>query len=415
MNQLEISTEDLHGKVRHSAEDRDQLSITSKTVVTKTDRSDHSNWVRHQKVAPQSPSIQNNTVEEFQQIFELLSDAVVILDECGRIARSNLSASNLLGGMQLGDLWRDIIAREFSPVSVGGLVALNDGRLLNVTTKPLGYKPGQLVVLNEITGLHEFIEMRHRCERLTSMGQMVASLAHQLRTPLSTALLYATHIRDQENLDETNRKRISANVVSSLGHLKRLINDMLIYAGGGQKGTDEFNINVMFDEVQKDITPFLKENACNFSISNHSSTNDFVGNKDALKGVFTNLVMNAIQACDSSRKREQDHECNADSVGDHRDGSTILKSNVAISLSDMKVSGEQHSVKITVSDNGIGVPKDALNILFEPFFTTKKQGTGLGLAVVKAVVNAHDGEVWAESPESNGTQIHIVLPVKNNN
>jgi len=412
MSQLEISAEDLHRKVRPFGDDGEQLSIASKTAAIIADRSGHPVWSRQQEVAPQKTPTQNNSIDEFQQIFELLSDAVVILDECGRVIRCNLSANDLLAGIQAGDLWRDIIAREFSPISVGGLVALNDGRLLNVSTKPLGYKPGQLVVLNEITGLHEFIEMRHRCERLTSMGQMVASLAHQLRTPLSTALLYATHIRDQENLEDTHRKRISSNVVSSLGHLKRLINDMLIYASGGQRGTDECNIKEMLDEVKNDIEPFLNEQHCQLDINNTSSIKSLMGNKDALKGVFTNLVINAIQACDSSRKREQDLEHNAVQDNSLEIEATEIKSNVSISLLDVKTSSEQCSVKITVSDNGIGVPKDALGMLFEPFFTTKKQGTGLGLAVVKAVVNAHDGEVWAESLESSGTQVHMVLPVK---
>ena len=111
--------------------------------------------------------------------------------------------------------------------------------------------------------------------------------------------------------------------------------------------------------------------------------------------VLQNIVLNAVQAC-------------ADNHGVHRRG--------RIKISAGQDQGNQgvKTIVILISDNGPGIPTDIKQKIFEPFFTTKPQGTGLGLAVVQAVVHAHNGTLWVDSTTTNGTTVGIRLPVYRN-
>src|SRR5690606_13169564 len=123
---------------------------------------------------------------------DILPGGVVVLDGRGRVIEANPLALELLGEPLLGVFWREVIQRSFAPrADDGHEISLQDGRRLSLATRSLAGEPGQLILLTDLTETRRLQDELARHARLSALGRMVASLAHQIRTPLSTALLYA--------------------------------------------------------------------------------------------------------------------------------------------------------------------------------------------------------------------------------
>lgn len=134
-----------------------------------------------------------------QNLLSLLPGGVIVIDEEGRVREANPAACDMLGLPLEGELWRHVITRCFAPREDDGHeISLKDGRRLSIATRSLDAEPGQLVLLNDLTETRHLQDQLARHERLSSLGRMVASLAHQIRTPLSAALIYASHLTDED-------------------------------------------------------------------------------------------------------------------------------------------------------------------------------------------------------------------------
>ncbi len=149
----------------------------------------------------------------------------------GVVREANPAAIDLLGQPLLGMLWRHVISRCFAPREDDGHeVSLKDGRRLSIATRSLDAEPGQLVLINDLTETRHLQEQLARHERLSSLGRMVASLAHQIRTPLSAAMIYASHLTERELPVET-QQRFAARLKDRLHELEHQVRDMLVFAG----------------------------------------------------------------------------------------------------------------------------------------------------------------------------------------
>lgn len=167
-----------------------------------------------------------------QNLLDLLPGGVIVIDGMGVVREANPAAIDLLGQPLLGMLWRHVISRCFAPREDDGHeVSLKDGRRLSIATRSLDAEPGQLVLLNDLTETRHLQEQLARHERLSSLGRMVASLAHQIRTPLSAAMIYASHLAEQELPVET-QQRFAARLKDRLHELEHQVRDMLVFARG---------------------------------------------------------------------------------------------------------------------------------------------------------------------------------------
>ncbi|MFQ5488410.1 MAG: PAS domain-containing sensor histidine kinase [Gammaproteobacteria bacterium] len=337
------------------------------------------------------------------QVLEALPAGVVVLDGQGRVLQCNGTALDYLGSPLLGELWREVIVRAFRSFGDGDAVPLHDGRLLNVATNPLGEGPGQVLLLRDVTESCAIQEMFNRHQRLASMGEMAASLAHQIRTPLASCLLYLSHLGRAEVATE-ERRRCVAKMRSCLDHLERMVSDMLVFAKGEQLGEEEFPLAGLLQDAQRMTAPLLEAGSCELVIRDESAGRHVRGNRDALLGALQNVITNAIHACcgctEEKRRAAQD-----DSSGRSYYGRLELEAQA------IGVKGGSDALQIILRDNGPGMSAEVQTRVFEPFYTTKAEGTGLGLAVVEAVIRAHHGVVWLDSHAGEGTTVGIELPV----
>jgi two-component system sensor histidine kinase FlrB len=316
-----------------------------------------------------------------QSLLTLLPAGVIVLDASGRITEANLAAIDLLGEPLPGELWRDVIARSFAPQGDDGHeISLHNGRRVSLATRSLDGEPGQLLLLTDLTETRALQQNLARHQRLSEMGRMLSSLAHQIRTPLAAAMLYAGHLCDRE-LSGAQIKKFSHKIQDRLQHLEQQVRDMLIFVRGDVKLTDTLTTAQLLDALREAMEMPLASHRATCDFDNACADANVLCNRDTVVGALMNLVNNALQASPRG---------------------VALQVRVALH-------GEQ--VCFAVIDDGPGFDADVAARINEPFYTTKAQGTGLGLAVVRAVAQAHHGEFRIASEPGRGTCAELTLPL----
>jgi len=312
-------------------------------------------------------------------LLDLLPGGVIVIDGQGVVREANPAACLLLGKPLEGMLWREVIARCFAPREDDGHeISLKDGRRLSIATRSLNGEPGQLVLLTDLTETRRLQDQLARHERLSALGRMVASLAHQIRTPLSAAMLYASHLSEQA-LPFEQQQRFAGRLKERLHELEHQVRDMLVFARGDLPLPDRLSPRQFFRALREAAEPHV--DGLNVRWQCEVERGELLCNRDTLVGAVLNLIENAIQAA----------------------GSVVrLK---------VHLYGRGSSLRLSISDNGAGIDAQTLARLGEPFFTTKTTGTGLGLAVVKAVARAHNGELQMRSRPGRGTCATLILPL----
>ncbi|EZH79038.1 ATP-binding protein [Ectopseudomonas composti] len=315
-----------------------------------------------------------------QSLLDLLPGGVIVIDGQGVVREANPVARALLGQPLVGMLWRQVIARNFAPREDDGHeISMRDGRRLSIATRSLHGEPGQLVLLTDLTETRRLQDQLSRHERLSALGRMVASLAHQIRTPLSAALLYASHLNEQV-LPAEQQQRFAGRLKERLHELENQVRDMLIFARGELPLPDRLSPSVLFDALRAAADAHVGDMAVRWQCDVRDG--ELLCNRDTLVGTVLNLIDNAIQAAGRDAR---------------------LK---------VHLYRRDNQLRLCVSDNGPGMSQETLARLGEPFFTTKTTGTGLGLAVVKAVARAHQGQLLLQSRAGRGTCAIVSLPLQ---
>lgn len=316
-----------------------------------------------------------------RSLIQAMPNGIVLLDSLGYVKEANQEAIRLLGSPLMGELWRTIIARSFRPQADDGHeVSLHSGKRVKLEISSLTHEPGQLIVLTDLSETRDLLERISHLKRLTEMGRMTASLAHQIRTPLSAAMLYAEHLT-RDDLSIAQQTKFARQVQTLLLDLEQQVNDMLLYAKSGEQQVVKLNrVKQIFDTVYTRIiaSATLKQVRLNFPSIDPEQP--LLANQTALVGALQNVFMNAIQASD-----------------------------IGASVS-LRIEQQIEGYLLSIQDQGQGIDAQDLPHIFTPFFTKKSQGTGLGLAVVKTVINAHQGQIWVDSELGKGTEIKIYLP-----
>ena len=319
-------------------------------------------------------------------VLAAMPNGVVMLDTRGVISHANPAAQRLLGERLRGQLWREVIQSTFAPREDDGHeVSLSSGRRVRLDISALSPHPGQLIVITDMSETRALQERVSHMQRLSAMGRMVASLAHQIRTPLSAAMLYAQNLC-RDSLPLAQRQKFSNKLTDRLQDLEQQVNDMLLFAKSGEQLPVEcLSVNDMLRLVQEQVEPISERAEIAFEVIPCDNDATLLGNQSALTSALQNILMNAFEAC--------------------QPGSRVV----------LHAQHMDKQIFIGVSDNGPGIEDADLEQIFTPFFTRKSQGTGLGLAVVRTVAKAHQGDVHVRSEVGRGTTFSLVLPLYQEN
>jgi two-component system sensor histidine kinase FlrB len=252
------------------------------------------------------------------------------------------------------------------------------GRFVNLSKRELA-SGGEVVLLADVTEAHLLQVLLARQQRLVTLGELAAGLAHQIRTPLAAALLYASQMA-LPGRTAADASRCAERTVGSLKQLDRLVNDMLAFAHGGA-ARETISVSALLEQVAQWLRPALRRGV-RLTIRTQAPQLMVHANAPSLVSAVLNLATNALQAAPADLDLE------------------LLGRN-----------GEAGRAQILVSDNGPGVPEHIRAKIFEPFFTTRSRGNGIGLAIVKSVVEAHQGSVRLADTDTGATFI-IDLPAE---
>jgi hypothetical protein len=227
-------------------------------------------------------------------------------------------------------------------------------------------------------------EQMERADRLASVGEMAAGIAHEIKNPLA-GIAAAITILNDDFPEGDSRREIGNEVLEQVKRLDKTVNDLLYFG----KPTDPEPVMVDLNVVVKKTLLFASQHRGGKRIEKVIALSDALPlvkvDPKQIQQIFLNLILNAVQAMPEG-------------------GTLTIRSQV-------KEAGGSRSVTVTFADTGVGIPKQLQAKIFTPFFTTKAQGTGLGLAICHKLVAQHGGRLSVESEEGKGTMFTVELPV----
>ncbi len=330
-----------------------------------------------------------------EQILNSLSVGIITLNDQKRDVTLNNTAKHLLnldeeqvknflftkaeGDNQ--EFWEIVAAKESHKHTKVTFQANDERRILLVSQVGLVDQKqdtiGRVINFIDITETEELEKRMHQSEKLALVGEMAADAAHEIRNPL--AVVHGFLSLMNQSLSESNKDQFHLPLImKEIERINVIIEEMLLTSKPGAPITRE----VYIEEIIKEFLPLIVESSedIHFSIQlNQTPVNVDV---KQIKQVFHNMIRNSIEAMGGKGK---------------------------ISITSQV---EDNFYKIYMRDNGPGIPEQVLETMFEPFSTSKENGTGLGLVIVKRIIENHQGTIKLLNSTEEGTTFQISIPIK---
>ena len=228
----------------------------------------------------------------------------------------------------------------------------------------------------------------HQAEKAAVVGRLAAAIAHEIRNPLNYINLTLDHLRSSFSPADPERRekfdRLANQLKTEVGRINRHITDFLKYSRPSALELQPTNLRTEAEDALRIIEAQATENGIETHLEQHGDVPLVMADKEALRSVFTNLLLNGLQAIDG-----------------HGGGLNITISKAA-----------NGQAEIEISDTGRGIAPEDISKVFEPYYSTKETGTGLGLAIVKKAIDDHGGSIRVVSKIGSGTTFTITLPAK---
>lgn len=224
-----------------------------------------------------------------------------------------------------------------------------------------------------------------QAEKLASIGRISASIAHEIRNPLTSANLNIQKVLESEHLKKLEREHLNLSQ-EGIGHIEKFVKELLNFTRVSELNKDRFSVQEIVDESIKMIYNSLEEKKIKIHKKFRENLPSLYVDGDKIRQVILNLLRNSCEAVD---------ECGE----------------IKIFVSSSKLN-ENKAVQIEIIDNGPGIPDKEKKNIFEPFFTTKSSGIGLGLANAKKIVEQHQGFIRIKEIKEQGTCFEITLPAE---
>ena len=236
--------------------------------------------------------------------------------------------------------------------------------------------------------LRELESKLHQVEKAAVVGRLAAAIAHEIRNPLNYINLTLDHLRSSFAPEDAAKRetfeRLANQLKSEVQRINRHITDFLKYSRPSTLALEALDLRVQAEDALRVIAGQAAERGVDTSLEAEEKLPLVVADKDSLRSVFTNLLINSLEAIDG-------------------DGGTV-----GIKL----MSETPDSARVEITDTGKGIPPDDIAKVFEPYYSTKETGTGLGLAIVKKAIDDHGGSISVSSKQGSGTTFVIILPLK---
>jgi len=241
-----------------------------------------------------------------------------------------------------------------------------------------GTREGLVIIGRDITTLRQTEERLNRTEKLSVVGELSASVAHEIRNPLTSLKGFVQLLQMEDNKHQDYYQIM----LDELNRINHIVGELLLLAKPQHLKYSKLAIQKILNDVISLLA--VEASLYNVQIESTFPKEDIIleCEPNQLKQLFINLIKNSIEASNSDSK-------------------------ISISLNRI----EQDKIAITVKDNGCGISKERLQKIGEPFYSSKEKGTGLGLTVSYKIVQSHNGSIIFDSEIGCGTTVNITLPV----
>ncbi|RMF94819.1 MAG: sensor histidine kinase, partial [Candidatus Schekmanbacteria bacterium] len=238
-----------------------------------------------------------------------------------------------------------------------------------------------------------------RADRFSTMGELAASLAHEIRNPLGS-ILGSVEILSEDIHQEDKKYEFFQIIVTEANRLNRVINDFLSFAKTTKPVIGKFNINEAVEDIKSLVELGSVKKNITFDLSLDDTINPIDGDAEQIKQAFLNILLNSVQAMKEGgiltihtlkgRRHFADDEFDIKySIGKDMEGEFI---------------------SVIFGDTGEGISEEDIDKIFNPFFTKKENGTGLGLAITKRIIISHNGAIEVFSKKGKGTYFVVMIP-----
>jgi two-component system sensor histidine kinase HydH len=222
-------------------------------------------------------------------------------------------------------------------------------------------------------------EQLHQAERLAALGEMVAAVSHEIKNPLGIIRSTAELLAVRPDADDTQRK-LSTVITEESTRLNRIVTEFLDFARPQVPRSQECDLREIIEKNLYFLKPELEKKGITVKDNLDKRSITLLADHELLYRAFLNIFINSIQ-----------------SIGD---GGKI----------DVSVEQLRDQYRIEIQDNGCGISRENLKKIFNPFFTTKDKGSGLGLPIVRKIIEGHQGSITIDSEEGQGTKVKVLLP-----
>lgn len=347
------------------------------------------------------------------RILEGLPLGVLVWDLQGNLMRVNGTAAELLGreawegGGCIGEflsgyMSENLLNRLLSAVSCGKSFQAEQrmssrsgcGKSwLRFHAVPLkdsgGRRLGGLLTLEDLTELKAMEEEIARSHRLAAMGEMAASIAHEVRNPLGSVHLFASLMAEEESPKE--RLRMMEQIQGAIRSVDQLLSNLLNLARPLRAKRKNLDPMELLQECFKFVEPLAKQKGIELLLEPSNHGLKVWADPELLKQAILNILLNSFQATPQGG---------------------MVHAWVALQQDKEGLNPEMDDfLEINLEDTGIGIPSEVLPRVFDPFFTTRSDGSGLGLCLVHNILRCHGGSVWIDSEEGKGTRVRLRIPI----
>jgi signal transduction histidine kinase len=219
-----------------------------------------------------------------------------------------------------------------------------------------------------------------KTEKLYAIGEFSAGIAHEIKNPLTPIMMLMRRVKEEG--ESLTVKDIDV-IEEEMHRIDNIVKEFLAFTRPHNYEKRRVNINNVLSEVITITRPKIKHSAIRLVEKYLPFLSEITGSHDALKQVFLNIMLNAIQAMDGK-------------------GGILA----------VETSTENGNVRVLIRDSGVGIPEEDLKKIFDPFYTTKKEGTGMGLALTYSIIADHSGKIDIDSTPGSGTTVKVTLPIK---
>ena len=363
----------------------------------------------------EAPRIPNPDDRFFRHIVDSMRNGVIAFRRDGTLALMNEEAYRIFAmtrhegdlGRPFADVLRErpaIIrvlssAFELSHLPNRAELRLKDldrviGYTLSQGRDDRGNPIGAVMFFKDLTQVEQLVERERLRDRLASLGEMAAGIAHELKNPLAGIEVMASLLRRQVQ-NAPAAQSLVADILSEAKLANSIVVEMLEFVRPVRLQMEKIDIS---DVVQQSITlaeSKVRRGDVEVRTDIESGLPTVEADSHQLMQVFTNLLANAFEALEGK-------------------GNVLIRAFASAIEPDPTLVGDQPptpTIVVDVADDGPGLPIEARDKIFDPFFTTKPQGSGLGLAIVRKIVDAHDGRIDVHSEPHKGTRFRVTLPV----